>query len=171
MLLNDRIIKVSSPLGMEPYARMISSIMAKNFAMGINHCLIDVPVGPTTKVTNQKDAERIAQHFRNIGASLGIKTEVAITSAEQPIGNWIGAVLQVREVLRILQQHPLRATDLEHKALDLSAQILLLCDKTENYQHAYVLAKETLENGKAWEKMQRTDYSTELKRILSIQKN
>ena len=26
---NDRIIKVSAPLGMEPYARMISSIMAK----------------------------------------------------------------------------------------------------------------------------------------------
>jgi len=31
--VNDRIIKVSSPLGMEPYARMISSIMAKNYAM------------------------------------------------------------------------------------------------------------------------------------------
>ena len=41
---NDRIIKVSTPLGMEPYARMISSIMAKNYAMGINHCLIDIPV-------------------------------------------------------------------------------------------------------------------------------
>jgi thymidine phosphorylase len=42
--VNDRIIKVSAPLGMEPYARMISSIMAKNYAMGINHCLIDIPM-------------------------------------------------------------------------------------------------------------------------------
>ena len=42
--VNDRIIKVSAPLGMEPYARMISSIMAKNYAMWINHCLIDIPM-------------------------------------------------------------------------------------------------------------------------------
>lgn len=151
---NDRIIKVSAPLGMEPYARMISSIMAKNYAMGINHCLIDIPVGPTAKVTNQEDAERIAQHFRNIGSALGIKTEVAITKAEQPIGNGIGAVLQVREVLRVLQQHPERALDLEEKALDLAAQMLLLCEKSANYDEAYTLAKTTLKNGTAWQKMQ-----------------
>ena len=59
--------------------------------------------------------------------ALGIKTEATITKAEQPIGNGVGAVLQVREVLRIVQQHPLRANDLEEKALDLSAQLLVLC--------------------------------------------
>lgn len=151
---NDRIIKVSSPLGMEPYARMISSIMAKNYAMGINHCLIDIPVGPTAKVTTQKDAKRIAQHFRNIGTALGIKTEVAITKAEQPIGNGIGAVLQVREVLRILQQHELRALDLEEKALDLASQILVLCEIEKDYTSAYKKAKAELLNGNAWKKMQ-----------------
>lgn len=114
--------------------------------MGINHCLIDIPVGPTAKVNKQEDAERIAQHFKNIGASLGIKTEVAITKAEQPIGNGIGAVLQVREVLRVLQQHELRASDLEEKALDLAAQLLVLCGKNENYEEAYMHAKETLQN-------------------------
>ncbi len=63
---NDRIIKVSSPLGMEPYARMISSIMAKNYAMGINHCLIDIPMGPTAKVASYEDAKRVAKHFKEI---------------------------------------------------------------------------------------------------------
>lgn len=151
---NDRIIKVSAPLGMEPYARMISSIMAKNYAMGINHCLIDIPVGPTAKVNKQEDAERIAKHFKTIGAALGIKTEVAITKAEQPIGNGIGAILQVREVLRVLQQHPERALDLEEKALDLAAQILVLCDREKDYKKAYKKAKTELLKGKAWTKMQ-----------------
>lgn len=151
---NDRIIKVSAPLGMEPYARMISSIMAKNYAMGINHCLIDVPVGPTAKVTNQADAERVANHFKNIGEALGIKTEVAITKAEQPIGNGIGAILQVREVLRVLQQHPLKPLDLQEKALDLAAQIILLCNMAESYEQAYHKAKNELENGNARNKMQ-----------------
>jgi thymidine phosphorylase len=35
--------------------------------------------------------------------------------------------LQVREVLRVLQQSPLREKDLEEKALDLAAQLLVLC--------------------------------------------
>ena len=64
--VNDRIIKVSAPLGMEPYARMISSIMAKNYAMWINHCLIDIPMWPTAKVATMKDAKRDAKRFKEI---------------------------------------------------------------------------------------------------------
>jgi len=83
---NDRIIQVSSPLGMEPYARMISSIMAKNYAMGINHCLIDIPMGPTAKIVNVEDAKRVAKHFKGIGDYLGIKMDVQITEAHEPVG-------------------------------------------------------------------------------------
>ena len=151
---NDRIIKVSAPLGMEPYARMISSIMAKNYAMGINHCLIDIPVWPTAKVTNQTDAERIAQHFKNIGEYLDIKTEVILTKAEQPIGNGIGAVLQVREVLRVLQQHPTRPLDLQEKALELAAHLVLLCGLSENYDQALEKVRFQLTSGAARTKMQ-----------------
>ena len=151
---NDRIIKVSAPLGMEPYARMISSIMAKNYAMGINHCLIDIPVWPTAKVTNQTDAERIAQHFKNIGEYLDIKTEVILTKAEQPIGNGIGAVLQVREVLRVLQQHPTRPLDLQEKALELAAHLVVLCGLSENYDQALEKVRFQLTSGAARTKMQ-----------------
>jgi thymidine phosphorylase len=41
---DDKIIKVSYPLSMQSYDKMISSIMAKQYAMGINHCLIDIPM-------------------------------------------------------------------------------------------------------------------------------
>ena len=151
---NDRIIKVSAPLGMEPYARMISSIMAKNYAMGINHCLIDIPVWPTAKVSTQADAERIAQHFKNIGEYLDIKTQVILTKAEQPIGNGIGAVLQVREVLRVLQQHKLRPRDLEQKALELAAHIVVLCGLCETYDQALEKVSLQLTSWAAREKMQ-----------------
>ena len=60
----------------------------------------------------------------------------------------------MREVLRILQQHELRASDLEEKVLDLAAQLLVLCGKDENYEKAYTLAKKTLQNGEARKKMQ-----------------
>lgn len=151
---NDRIIKVSSPLGMEPYARMISSIMAKNYAMGINHCLIDIPMGPTAKVNSREDAKRVAQHFKNVGEALDVKMDVQITQADQPVGNGIGAALQVREVLRILQQHEKRPRDLEEKAIFLSARLILLCGMRKTMKEAEKLAKETLVSGEAWKKMQ-----------------
>ena len=150
---NDRIIRVSAPIGIEPYARMISSIMAKNYAMGVSNCLIDIPVWPTAKVTNKRDAKKMAKRFKAIGNALGIKTEATITKAEQPIWNWVGAVLQVREVLRILQQHPDRAMDLEEKALDLAAQLLVLCWVSRFYRTAYKMAKNQLLSGKAWDKL------------------
>ena len=49
---------------------------------------------------------------------------VEITKADEVIGNGVGAVMQVREVLRILQQHPQRPKDLEDKVLHLAAKII-----------------------------------------------
>lgn len=49
---------------------------------------------------------------------------VELTNAIQPIGSGVGAVLQVRDVLRVLQQHPYRPKDLEEKALHLCTQII-----------------------------------------------
>ena len=49
-----------------------------------------------------------------------MKVHVEITDALQPIGAGVGAVLQVREVLRVLQQHEKRPSDLETKAVYLA---------------------------------------------------
>ncbi len=152
--VNDRIIKVSSPLGMEPYARMISSIMAKNYAMGINHCLIDIPMWPTAKVASMKDAKRVANRFKEIWEYLWIKMDVQITDGSQPIGRWIWACLQAREALRILQQYKVRSEDLEKKAIFLASRILVLCWKAPNMGNAKKLVNNQLSSWEARKKMQ-----------------
>lgn len=53
-----------------------------------------------------------------------MKMSVQITEANEVIGNGVGAVMQVREVLRILQQHPERALDLENKVIFLASKII-----------------------------------------------
>ena len=53
-----------------------------------------------------------------------MKMSVQITEANEVIGNGVGAVMQVREVLRILQQHPERAMDLENKVIFLASKII-----------------------------------------------
>ena len=152
--VNDRIIRVSAPLGMEPYARMISSIMAKNYAMWINHCLIDIPMWPTAKVATMKDAKRVAKRFKEIWEYLWIKMAVEITDGCQPIGKWIWACLQTREALRILQQYKTKSEDLEKKAIFLASKLLVLCWKASNMRRAKKLVDTQLENWEAWKKMQ-----------------
>jgi len=151
--VNDRIIKVSAPLGMEPYARMISSIMAKNYAMGVTHCLIDIPMGPTAKVATKKDAERVAKHFEEIWNYLGIKMDVEIIPSPEPVGKGIGAALQAQEALRILQRHPERSQTLEDKVIFLASKLLILCGKAKTMQEATKLTLKQLNNGEARKKM------------------
>ena len=152
--VNDRIIKVSSPVGIEPYARMISSIMAKNYAMWINHCLIDIPMWPTAKVATTRDAKRVAKRFKEVWEYLWIKMDVQVTDWRQPIGRWIWACLQAREALRILQQYKDRSKDLEDKSIFLASKLLLLCWAADNIENAQKLAIAQLKNWEARKKLQ-----------------
>jgi len=150
---DDKIIKVSYPLSMQSYDKMISSIMAKQYAMWINHCLIDIPMWPTAKVTNQKDADELIRKFTYVGEHLWMKMSVQVTPAEQPIGRGIGAIMQVREVLRVLQQHEMRPADLEEKAMLLAANLVELVGLAKGEQ-ALELCYKQLRSGASWKKMQ-----------------
>lgn len=122
--------------------------------MGINHSLIDIPVGPTAKVPDMKTAKRLKKKYEYVGKKLGMKMHVEITDALQPIGAGIGAVMQVREVLRVLQQHSARPMDLEQKAIHLCAKIIEMVGMAKG-KEAEKLAYGQLITGKAREMMQK----------------
>lgn len=151
---DEKLIKVAYPLSMQSYSRTIVSIMAKKYAMGINHSLIDIPVGPTAKVPDMKTARWLKKKYEYVGKKLGMKVHVELTSALEPIGAGVGAVLQVREVLRVLQQHPKRPGDLEKKALYLASKIIELVGMAKG-KDALKLAYGQLISGKAWAMMQK----------------
>jgi thymidine phosphorylase len=67
---DEKLIKVAYPLSMQSYSRTVISIMAKKYAMGINHSLIDIPVGPTAKVPDKKTARRLKKRFEYVGKRL-----------------------------------------------------------------------------------------------------
>lgn len=150
---DEKLIRVAYPLSMQSYSRTVVSIMAKKYAMGVTHLLLDIPMGPTAKVPDMKTAKWLKRKYEYVGKKLGIKVEVAITDAIQPIWGGIGATLQVREVLRVLQQHPSRPKDLEEKSLLLASKIIELV-WIAKWKKALALARETLVSWKAWAKMQ-----------------
>ncbi|EKD25147.1 MAG: hypothetical protein ACD_80C00113G0015 [uncultured bacterium (gcode 4)] len=151
---DEKLIKVAYPLSMQSYSRTIVSIMAKKYAMGINHSLIDIPVWPTAKVPDMKTARILKKKYEYVGKKLGMKVDVELTSALEPIGAGVGAVLQVREVLRVLQQHAKRPMDLETKAVFLASKIIELVGLAKG-KDAEKLAYGQLISGKARTMMQK----------------
>ncbi len=101
-----------------------------------------------------KTARRLKKKYEYVGKKLGMKVNVEMTSALQPIGAGIGAVMQVREVLRVLQQHPARPMDLEKKAIYLASKLIELVGMAKG-KEAEKLAYGQLISGKAREKMQK----------------
>lgn len=150
---DDLIIKVTRPLSLEPYDKMIVSIMAKKVAMGVKYLVIDMPVGPTTKIPTLKLAREIEKKFLYLGKKIGIKIQVFKIPAKEPIGRGIGPVLEARDVLRVLKQKQNRPKDLENKAVFLAGKLFELAGQVPRGQ-GKAAASEILEKGKAWKKMQ-----------------
>jgi hypothetical protein len=67
---DDKIIKVQYPLSMQSRAKVVSSIMAKKYAMGVTHSLIDIPIGPTAKVSTMIEALDWKKKFEIVGKKL-----------------------------------------------------------------------------------------------------
>lgn len=150
---DDKIIKVSYPLAMEPYNKMIVSIMSKKAAMGIKYLVIDMPIGSRTKVRNKKAAEMIERKMQFLAGKFGMKLKVIVSKAIDPAGRGIGPALEARDVLRVLQQKKDRPMDLEKKSLKIASELLALTGKY-SVPEAQKAAREELRSGRAWKKMQ-----------------
>lgn len=167
---NGKIIEVAYPISMESYSKMVCGIMAQNYAMWVNHMFIDVPVWPTAKITDMTTAKRIKKHFIFIWKYLWMKVDVLFTKAQQPVGNWVWAVLQVREVLRVLQRKSNRPSDLEKKAVMLAGKVIELVWLAKG-KDALNLAKKQLESWVAREKMKKIIQSQKKNNLLNGKNN
>lgn len=99
----DTIIKVQHPLGIDPHPQMLASILSKKVALGTTHLLIDIPMGPDTKVPTVAEAKTFVNDFIELGERLGIRVECVVTSGDRPIGCAIGPKLEARECIRVLE--------------------------------------------------------------------
>ncbi len=150
---DDKIIKVSYPLALEPYTKMLVSIMAKKVACGVDTLIIDMPVGPTTKIPDMAKAEELEARFVMLAKRFGMKIKVMKILSSDPVGQGIGPALEARDVLRVLQQKPDRPVDLEEKAIKLASELLELAGKAAKGRGAE-MARKQLASGAAWKKMQ-----------------
>ncbi len=150
---DDRFIKITRRLGLEPYSKMVASIMSKQVATGINHLIIDMPIGPTAKISNAKDVQFVKNLFLYLSKRFNIKIKIVSQKTMGPIGKGVGPCLEARDVMRVLQQKENRPEDLEKKAVQLAGDLLELVGKAKKGEGKR-LALESLKSKNAFKKMQ-----------------
>jgi AMP phosphorylase len=151
--VDDRFIKITRRLGLEPYSKMVVSIMSKQIATGINHLVIDMPIGPTAKISNTKDIQFVKNLFLYLAKRFNIKIKIVLKKTMGPIGKGVGPCLEARDVMRVLQQKENRPKDLEEKAAQLAGDLLELVGKAKKGT-GKKLALESLQSKNALKKMQ-----------------
>jgi len=150
---DDELIRVRRKLGLDPQGLVLASVMAKKYAAGASHVLIDIPYGKYAKLTTLQKAEELKEKFEKIAKELKLKLKVVITKGNQTIGRGIGPRLEAIDVLKVLKNEKDAPKDLLEKSLVLAGEILEMIGKAK-INEGYKIAKKQIENQKAYQKFQ-----------------
>jgi thymidine phosphorylase len=150
---DDIIIRVERALDLDSEGQLVASVISKKVAAGSTHVVIDIPVGPTAKVSTYEKAAELAKLLVYTGRALGLVVKTMISDGNQPVGRGIGPALEARDVLQVLQQSADAPKDLQSRSLTIAGALLELGGLTKAGE-GIKLAEQTLRSGKAWEKFQ-----------------
>lgn len=143
---DDKIIRVERLLNLDVEPQLLASIMSKKISAGSKYILIDIPYGKGAKVSNLQNAKKLGTKFEQLAKSFNLKLKAVYTDGSQPIGNGVGPVLEMKDVIGVLQNKG--PIDLKEKSLFLSSELMKLC----GIKNSRKKAEEILSSGKAYEK-------------------
>ncbi|MDR3415173.1 MAG: thymidine phosphorylase family protein [Nevskia sp.] len=150
---DDLLIQVERPLDFDSTGQLTASILSKKLSAGSSHLLIDMPVGPTAKVRDDKAAAALRARLLAVGEAVGLKLRVVCSDGLQPVGRGIGPALEALDVLAVLRCDAAAPQDLRERALLLAGHLLELGGKAADGE-GLGLAARTLDSGAAWDKFQ-----------------
>ncbi len=145
---SKQISAVERQIGLTQQEHIAASILAIKLAAGVTHLLIDIPVGPKARIKSTTEAMRLRKLIEYVGDMLSMEIDVVITDGSEPIGNGVGAVLEARDVMKVLRNKDDAPQDLLEKSLFLAGRLLEFDPKLRGGQ-GYHVAKEILTSGRA----------------------
>lgn len=126
-----------------------SSIMSKKLASGADAIVLDVKTGDGAFMKTLEDSIALAEAMVSIGKLVGKKMAAIISDMDQPLGNAVGNILEVKEAIDTLQGHGPK--DLEELVLTLGSYMVVAAEKVETVEEARIMLEETLRDGTAFE--------------------
>ena len=149
---------VERHLGLLQLQHLAASILAIKLAAGVTHLVLDIPVGPSSRIKSTNEAMRLRKLVEYVGDMLSLEIDAVITDGSEPIGNGIGAVLEARDIMKVLRNKDDAPQDLLEKSLFLAGRVLEFDPKLRGGQ-GYAVAKEILTSGRALEALNKIIYS------------
>jgi len=146
-----------------------ASIMSKKIAGGCPSILLDVKVGGGAFMKSLPDARALAKLMIQIGAASGRRVAAVLSDMNEPLGYSVGNRVEVREVVRLLQNDPLAEARLRSLVLTLAGAGFLLAGRVETSVEGEALAVAQIASGAAFAKLREiiayqggdTDYLTD----------
>jgi len=136
----------------ENVSLIASSIMSKKIAGGADAIVLDVKTGNGAFMKNLESAKELAEVMVGIGNHLGKKTIAILSNMDEPLGEYIGNALEIKEAILALKGYG--PEDLTNLCIEIGSHMMLLAKKADNLDHARNILIETLKSGKALKKFE-----------------
>ena len=130
-----------------------SSIMSKKLASGADAIVLDVKTGDGAFMKTLDDSIALAKAMVSIGNLAGRNTAAVISEMDQPLGNAVGNILEVKEAIDTLKGNG--PEDLVELVLTLGSYMVLAAKKADTIDDARKMLALSLSNGSAFETFKR----------------
>lgn len=127
-----------------------SSIMSKKLATSCDTILLDVTVGSGAFMKDIDSAVELANLMIRIGEFHHLNTKVMISNMDEPLGQAVGNILEVKEAIETLKGHG--PEDLKELCIEAGSIMLMQAHMYESIEKAKEVLIEKLNNGEAFNK-------------------
>lgn len=128
---------------------IVSSIMSKKLAEGIDGLVLDVKCGRGAFMKTRPEARALAEGLVRVGKAMGKRVTALITAMDQPLGRTVGNALEIAESVDILRGGG--PEDVKELTLLLAAEMLVLGGAATSRESALPVLRGKLKSGEALE--------------------
>ena len=150
---DDLLIRIERIMDIDSDGQLVASILSKKIAVGSNHVVIEMPIGPTAKIRSTQQAEFVKNYLEKVAQHFSINLHVMMTDGTQPVGRGIGPALEARDVLAVLSGSKTAPDDLRDRSLTLAGHILEFSSKVSPGS-GKAIAENILTSGQALKKFE-----------------
>jgi len=129
---------------------IVSSIMSKKMAEGIDGLVMDVKTGNGAFMKEFEDALELSEGIVQIGKKFGKNVVALITDMNQPLGYAVGNSLEVIEAIEMLKGKG--SDDIRNLTLKIGAWMLKIGGITEDIEDGIKILQEKLKSGEGLKK-------------------